>query len=83
MCDCGPESVPIHVLLSCSFVISFYLSNDTIQIFEPVQRNSGIVGGKFLERRKLAKPGPSAGYYLVQDLFVGSQIATIGRFASL
>jgi hypothetical protein len=34
------------------FIISFFLSDDTIQIFEPAQKNSGIMEGKFLERRK-------------------------------
>jgi len=32
------------------FIISFYLSDDTISIYEPLQKNSGIVHGKFLER---------------------------------
>jgi hypothetical protein len=35
-----------------NFIISFYLADDTISIFEPVTKNSGIVEGKFLERRK-------------------------------
>ena len=34
------------------FIISFYLSDDTISIYEPLQKNSGIVHGKFLERNK-------------------------------
>jgi hypothetical protein len=29
------------------FIISFYLSDDTIKIFEPGQKNSGITEGKF------------------------------------
>jgi len=29
------------------FIVSFYLSDDTISIFEPAQKNSGIVEGKF------------------------------------
>lgn len=31
------------------FIISYYLADDTISIFEPAQKNSGIVEGKFLE----------------------------------
>ena len=38
-----------------NFVLSFYPSDDTVKVFEVVDRNAGIVGGKFLERRKLAK----------------------------
>lgn len=34
------------------FIISFYLADDTISIFEPAQKNSGILEGPFLERRK-------------------------------
>ena len=38
------------------FVITFYLSDDTVAIFEPPQQNSGIIGGKFLERCQLINP---------------------------
>lgn len=34
------------------FVITFYLNDDNLMIYEPVQRNSGIVSGKFLEKGK-------------------------------
>ena len=34
------------------FVITFYLNDDTLMIYEPQQRNSGIVSGKFLEKGK-------------------------------
>jgi len=34
------------------FIISFYLADDTISIFEPAQKNSGIVEGPFLQRTK-------------------------------
>lgn len=37
------------------FVISAYLGDDTIAVFEPPLRNSGIIGGKFLERRRFKK----------------------------
>lgn len=39
------------------FIISYRLADDMISIFEPQQRNSGIIGGKFLERTRIAKPG--------------------------
>ncbi len=38
------------------FIVSYFLSDDTILVFEPPQRNSGIIGGKFLERRRIKKP---------------------------
>jgi len=33
------------------FLISFFLCDDTIQIFELTNKNSGIMEGKFLERK--------------------------------
>ncbi|CAH8432316.1 unnamed protein product [Heterobilharzia americana] len=60
------------------FVISCYLSDDTISIYEPQQKNSGFKGGLFLERSKIKKPGtklfntkPSE-YYKPTDLYVGT-----------
>lgn len=32
------------------FVVTFFLIDDTMAIYEPPQRNSGVVGGKFLDR---------------------------------
>lgn len=34
------------------FIISFYMANDTISVFEPAQKNSGIIEGPFLKRDK-------------------------------
>jgi hypothetical protein len=44
------------------FVITFYLSDDTISIFEPPQQNSGIIGGKFLERCQILNPETGDNY---------------------
>ena len=35
------------------FVLSYFLADDTLSIFEPPQRNTGITGGKYLERSKV------------------------------
>ena len=59
------------------FIISFKLSDDTISIFEPHQRNSGIIGGKFLEATRIPKPGSDPEfpeYYGPADLAIGSMI---------
>ena len=37
------------------FLIQYYLADDTIGVAEPPQRNSGIMGGKFLRRDKYKK----------------------------
>ncbi len=34
------------------FVISYFMDAETTSVYEPPQRNSGIVGGKFLEKGK-------------------------------
>ena len=34
------------------FIISFYLADDTVSVFEENQKNSGIIGGKFLHKKQ-------------------------------
>ncbi|XP_009071519.1 PREDICTED: EF-hand domain-containing family member C2-like, partial [Acanthisitta chloris] len=67
------------------FIISYFLSDDTISIFEHTLRNAGIRGGKFLERGRIKKPGqelfksePSE-YYEAQNLFVGARVCFHGH----
>jgi len=55
-----------------TFIISFFLSDGTISVFEPEKRNSGIVHGKFIERSRLNKK--DGGYYEAEDLFVGAVV---------
>ena len=46
-----------------------------ITIYEPPVRNSGIIGGKFLERTRIAKPGSSPDkpvFYGPDDMYIGS-----------
>lgn len=48
-----------------------------ISIFEPPVRNSGIIGGKYLGRTKVVKPGSSVEnpiYYGPSDFFIGAVI---------
>ncbi|XP_041663505.1 EF-hand domain-containing family member C2 [Cheilinus undulatus] len=68
-----------------TFIISFYLSDDSISVFERPQKNSGGLGGKFLERRRVKKPGqeqfksePSE-YLKAQDLYVGATLCITNR----
>jgi len=35
-----------------NFILSFFCGDDTIQIYQNADKNSGIWGGKFLERKK-------------------------------
>jgi len=52
------------------FVVKYFLADDTVAVFEPPQKNSGIVGGKFLERGRIKKP-QSHEYYCQADLYTG------------
>jgi hypothetical protein len=59
------------------FIISYWLSNDTVSIFEPQQRNSGIIGGKFLERTRIQKPEcdpENPVFYGIGDFAIGATI---------
>lgn len=59
------------------FIISYRLSDDTVGIYEPPMRNSGIIGGKFLENCRIAKPGSTSDhplYYGPQDFLIGSTV---------
>merc|ERR1711871_1466613 len=55
------------------FIVSYYLADDTIIVYEPPARNSGIMGGKFMERSRIKMPG-SSDFYTARDLFVGQMI---------
>lgn len=60
------------------FVIACYLVDDTVSIFEPPQRNSGIIGGKFLERGRFRHMEPPEGgpprFFKPGDFYVGAVI---------
>ncbi|XP_071340390.1 EF-hand domain-containing family member C2 isoform X3 [Trachinotus anak] len=62
------------------FIISFYLCNDSISVFEHPQKNSGVLGGKFLERGRVKKPcqelfkSELSEYFKAQDLYVGATL---------
>ncbi|XP_071429650.1 EF-hand domain-containing family member C2 isoform X1 [Pithys albifrons albifrons] len=67
------------------FIISYFLVDDTISVFEYAERNTGIPGGRFLERGRIKKPGqelfksePSE-YYKAHDLFVGARVCFHGH----
>lgn len=54
------------------FNIMFFLADDTMTVFEPLQTNSGFLGGKFLQRRKFRKG--DGRYFEPQDLKSGRHI---------
>ncbi|VDL98195.1 unnamed protein product [Schistocephalus solidus] len=62
------------------FIIYCFLTDDTFLIYEPPVRNSGFKGGKFMERRKVMKPGQERfrinlpDYYTTVDVYVGAVV---------
>lgn len=42
------------------FVVSFFMADSTFAVYEPPVSNSGFIGGKFLERRKVRDVTKSA-----------------------
>jgi Ca2+-binding EF-hand superfamily protein len=55
------------------FIVTFYLADDTISIFEPTQRNSGVIGGKFLQRQRVKNAETNA-YFKPDELYVGATL---------
>lgn len=56
------------------FIISFYCGDDTIQVYEVCDKNSGRVGGKFMERKKHKNPVNQQYYYQEKDFLIGRTI---------
>uniref|UniRef100_A0A8D2KVW6 EF-hand domain containing 1 n=1 Tax=Varanus komodoensis TaxID=61221 RepID=A0A8D2KVW6_VARKO len=64
------------------FVLSYCLATDMISIYEPPVRNSGIIGGRYLSKTRVPKPGSSTDdpvYYEPADLTVGSMVEVFGH----
>lgn len=70
------------VLASRSFMITFYLEDDNIQVFEEELRNSGCSGGTFLKRgrytNKLPPGGEEPRYFKPTDIYLGNIISLNG-----
>lgn len=59
------------------FVLSYFLANDMISIYEKPTRNTGIIGGKFLEKTQIPKPGSTVeepDFYSPADFAIGSTV---------
>lgn len=60
------------------FIISFYCGDDTIQVYEVCDKNSGRIGGRFMERKKQDNPVTKK-YYSEKDFVIGA-IVFLGGF---
>jgi len=63
------------------FIISFFCGDDTIQVYEVCDKNSGRIGGRFQERKKLRNP-VSNNYFMEKDFTVGRTVQ-LGGFKFL
>lgn len=59
------------------FVVSFYCGNDTIQIYEMCDKNSGRIGGPFMHRKKQTNP-VTGKYYSEKDFLIGNVVFLVG-----
>lgn len=63
------------------FVISYYLSDDTMQVQEVAVRNSGFLGGEFMKRTRVLIPGQEKftckqpQYYRSCNFFIGGTMS--------
>ena len=55
------------------FTLSFFCGDDTIMVYEICDKNSGRIGGKFMERQKHKNP-ERGDYYQGQDFLIGKTI---------
>jgi hypothetical protein len=55
------------------FIVSVFCRDDTVQIYEVAEKNSGRVSSKFMERQKVKNPYTNR-YYTEKDFVVGTTI---------
>ena len=62
---------------SRDFIVSFYCGDDTIQVYEVCDKNSGRIGGRFMERK--CQNNPVTGkYYQERDFSIGRTVQLAG-----
>jgi hypothetical protein len=76
-------------------LIFYYLVDDTIEVIEPREMNSGITQGIFLKRSRVVKYQPtsdndffkfhdkSSEFYHINDLLVGNNILIYGKYITI
>ena len=60
------------------FIISFFLADDSISIFEPAMKNSGIIEGKFLERGRYKNIDRDNAFVSPTDMAIGGHVKING-----
>jgi len=62
---------------SRTFIISYYCGNDTIHVYEVCDKNSGRIGGPFIQRKKQTNP-VTGNYYRESDFLIGRTVFLSG-----
>jgi hypothetical protein len=70
--DAKPEDA------SRRFIVNFYMANDQVSIFERFQRNSGFIGGNFLQKQQVHNE--ETGLDFAPTDFKVGKILTINKF---
>ncbi|XP_007953799.1 EF-hand domain-containing family member C2 [Orycteropus afer afer] len=66
------------------FIISYFLSDNTMSVFETTERNSGNTAGRFLHRTRVKRPGQEvfkselSEYIQPEELYVGARVNVNG-----
>lgn len=58
---------------SRTFIVTFYCGDDTVQVYEVCDKNSGRIGGRFMERKKQRNP-ISNNFYREGDFVIGKTV---------
>ncbi|XP_006864354.1 PREDICTED: EF-hand domain-containing family member C2 [Chrysochloris asiatica] len=72
------------VHLDRMFVVSYFLSDNTMSVFELTEKNSGMNGGRFLRRLRVKRPGQDifkselSEYIQPEELYIGARINVNG-----
>lgn len=78
-----PHAVHTKVDRTRQFILIYYMENDTLSIDEISESNTGLIGGRFLQRgryKKCSKDMPAASldqptYFVAADFYVGAIIS--------
>ncbi|OQR82389.1 hypothetical protein ACHHYP_16133 [Achlya hypogyna] len=68
-----PEMPPAQA--ARTFIFTVHLADESLSIFEPRVPNSGLRGGKFLDRGHYKRAGPEPRYLRASDFYVGATLA--------
>ena len=60
------------------FIITYFLHDDCVLVYEPQIRNSGIKGGKFLEKARYKNVEKGNKYFTPADIIVGEDLKING-----